>query len=55
MDLTIHHVIVGSSRTIVDDYIGAEDLNDPPFLYVLRPEALEVIEKHKRKFTDKSA
>ena len=52
MDLTIHHVIVGSSRTIVDDYIGAEDLNDPPFLYVLR---LEVIERHKRKFTDKSA
>lgn len=55
MDLTIHHVIVGSSRTIVDDYIGAEDLNDPPFLYVLRPEALEVIERHKRKFTYKSA
>lgn len=36
--------------------LGAEvwpedgDLNDPPFLYVLQPAALRLIEKHKKKF-----
>ena len=56
MDLTMHHVIVCAGKyTILDTHVWAEGLSDPPFLYVLQPRALKVIEKHKKKFTDKSA
>lgn len=51
LELTMNHVIVSLKAGII---IGSnnwpEDLNDPPFLYVLQPEALKVIEKHKNRF-----
>lgn len=53
MELEMKYVIVCPQRkTILGPEVWPEDgdLNDPPFLYVLQPAALRLIEKHKRKF-----
>lgn len=52
IELTMHHVIIcPDNKTILSRAVWTDDFNDPPFLFVLQPEALKIMEKHKRKFT----
>ena len=55
MDLDIHGIIISSNQTILAARVWTDDFNDPPFLYVLVPQALKIIKKHEDKFIDKSA
>lgn len=55
MDLIIHRIIKLPDETYIGADVWTDDFNDPPFLCVLFPKALNIIRKHEDKFVDKTA
>lgn len=51
IDLAMHNVIISLKHYTVVNSSFIDDINNPPFLYILQPRALDIIKVHESKFS----